>query len=75
MRRVHTLLSALLGVIRFPAVVVVGQTSTLTPARTPEQPFAAIDASLVHAVNSAIENASVTTPLVPGRSLRVLCLG
>lgn len=60
-------LLVLVAVILVPTTVVIGQTSTRTPAASPEQPFAAIDASLVDAVNSAIETASaplsVTDPL------------
>ena len=62
MRRARTFLPVLAGVIVFPAAVVVGQTSALTPGRTAEQPFAAINAFLVDAASSATEIVSTMHP-------------
>ena len=63
MRRALTLLSAVVGVILSPLAVLGGQSSNFPPGVTPDQPFAAVTASLLNAVDSAIETAPATPSL------------
>ena len=76
MHRATYILLVLLAVILVSPAVVIGQTSTRALAASPEQPFAAIDASLVDAVNSAIETTSAklsaTDPLAPSPEIQPL---
>lgn len=56
----RTFLSVLVGGILLSPSVVVGQDGTPSPARSSEQPFATIDASLLNAVDVAVETTSAT---------------
>lgn len=60
MRKARTLIYALMALTLLPPTVA-GQAIALIPSRTPDEPFAAINASLLSAVDSAIQTGSART--------------